>query len=368
MIKKLYLRLKQRYPPNVGLPGRLIHILAKLINAIRRIRYFLRRTLGYPRRIHYKLSLAELAQIDLLLKQETGKLLSRQVVGTVFNRMDIIVRYLAIDECFGENDVGWDLYRKMQKRRGGYPNSEDNFRVLLKSVAEKGVGPYSRIKIDKNQQLIDGSHRMACALYFGVQEMPVEIVPGKFDVRYGIEWFKTVGFTPSEVKIIENKKEELFRCWGLYFAVILWPPVQTYFDKIEKELAKSYPIVFSADYLFGDNFTEVVKRIYVPDNIADWKVEKKINGMMKYPQRIRFLLIEVPEPRFRKKSRNNNDISITGEEIKATYRGIYAEKVMDYYPDLIIHTGDNFHHNHHIARVFKELNEYMCHNPRSRGF
>ena len=373
MIKGLYLELKERYPPNKSLPGRLIHLVGRLINAvrksihiIRRIHYFLRRIVGYPQRIRFKSRVAELAQTDLLLKQETGKLLSRQMVGTVFNRMDIIVRYLAIEEFFGLNDFGWTLYRKMQERRGPFPHSEDNFRALLRYIVEKGFDPHSRIKVDEAQRLIDGSHRMACALYFGEKEVPVEIVPGKFDVRYGIEWFERVGFTPSELEIIQNKKGEIFKKWGLYFAVTLWPPVQDYFDEIEMDLARTYRVISSADYMLTDNFTDVVKMVYAADDIADWKVEKKIKGMMNYPKRIRFLLIEIPEPKFRKKSRNNHDISVTVEEIKAKYRGLYAKQVENYFYDLIIHIGDNFHHNQRIIGVFEDLNDYMCHHPCPR--
>ena len=34
--------------------------------------------------------------------------------GSNFNRWDLIPRYLAIEEHFGENDFGWEMFRKLR--------------------------------------------------------------------------------------------------------------------------------------------------------------------------------------------------------------------------------------------------------------
>ena len=340
------------------MPKRLLIQVNKKTNRIARgAYYFLRRSIAYPKRISFNLRLAELVQKDWILKQETNKILARQIFNSTFNRMDIITRYLAIEEIFGLNNIGMDLYRKMQMKRGPFQNSEKPFFDLITRIEKVGFDPYSKIQIDMNQQLIDGSHRMACALYFGIKEIPLEVVPGKYNVIYDIKWFERAGFTSSEINTLKSKKHELFKKLGLYFSIILWPPAQEFFDEIEEDISKKYRIILSSDYYPNNSFNHLVKNIYSIDDIDDWKIEKKIRGMEVYPKRIRLILIEIPYPRFRKKILNNHDISVTVEQIKAEHRDNYKDRIENYFYDTIMHIGDNFHHNQHIINLFENINE-----------
>lgn len=84
--------------------------------------------------------------------------------------------------------------------------------------------------------MIEGAYRLACALYFKQELIPVKINRFTYDTPYGIDWFKEHNFTDDETEIIEKKRKEIFYNSSAYFQIILWPPVQDYFDEIELDL------------------------------------------------------------------------------------------------------------------------------------
>ncbi len=75
-----------------------------------------------------------------------------------FERLDIIVRYLAIENYFGLNDFGFEMYNKMQEKRMGREHakiSADIFRKLIKSWTENGYDPKCEIECDCQMHLLD---------------------------------------------------------------------------------------------------------------------------------------------------------------------------------------------------------------------
>lgn len=169
------------------------------------------------------LFLFEFSFNDFILKQETAKLLAKQIYKNYFNRIDTVVRYLAIENYYGKNDYGFKLYNKMQKHR--VPtlknvNWEENFKKLIINVEKYGYSSYSNIVIDLNYKLVDGSHRFALALFSKEKEIPVKVVYKKTKIKYGIDWFKRNSFTKEEISLIENKKNEILREWDIKNLII----------------------------------------------------------------------------------------------------------------------------------------------------
>ena len=316
-------------------------------------------------RIPMDLRLADLAWRDLILKQETGKLLSYQIVDSVFMGNDIIVKLLAIDELFGGNDYGLSLYKKMQQREKGIDSDEafdrnvDALRALVQSISGNGFESIAPLKINLGQRLFEGSSRMAVALYLGIKEVPIAITPIKKTEDFDISWFRQMRFATKEIDLIKKKQQDIFRQWGLYFPVILWPPVQDHFDKIEESISRSYNIVFSREYSFseGNGFMELVQRIYEWEAVGDRIIDMKIEGMLTYPLRVRLISIELPDPGFQKKRGTSNHISSIVKEMKEDLRRAYSGKVENYFRDIIIHIGDNFGHNLHITNIFDEIQD-----------
>ena len=129
----------------------------------------------------------------------------------------------------------------------------------------------------------------------------------------------------------------------LFFEVILWPPVSKYFNEIEELIGEKFTIISSKEYNKTPHFNKYIKALYKIDDIKDWKVDLKIQGMSEYSKDIRVIKIEILEPNFRHKS-NNHLISKVVEELKEEVRTKYKSKVDNYFHDIIIHIGDNYSH------------------------
>ena len=121
---------------------------------------------------------------------------------------------------------------------------------------------------------------------------------------YGINWFKSNDFNSNELDIIEDNKQSLFMSNYLFFEIILWPPISKYFDEIEELIGEEFSIISSKAYNNIPHFNKYIKALYKIDDIKDWKVDLKIQGMSTYTKDIRIINIEIPQPDFRHKGNN----------------------------------------------------------------
>lgn len=132
-----------------------------------------------------------------------------------FNRMDIIARYLAIENHFGKNDFGWKIYRRMQRIRmkdnpAGARKKVKEFIKLIKSVEKNGFLHRKPIRIKENMELINGSHRIATALYFNAPELLLWVdKTATKKVAFSIKWFRKNGFKQRYIDAIEAKAKEV---------------------------------------------------------------------------------------------------------------------------------------------------------------
>jgi len=284
----------------------------------------------------------------------TASLLAKQVVDHTFNRYDIIVRYMAIDSFLNAENEGVNLYDKMQKNRGGsaYKNPWKVFQELITSFNNKGADSNYPLLVNKDLQIVDGAHRLACALYFNEPIIAIKINKKLDYSPYGIDWFKSNDFSTEELDLILQKKQQILISNHLYFEIVLWPPVSQYFNEIEKFIKKKYTVYSSVDYKGITEFTSYIKALYQIDDIKRWKVDLKIKGMSAYPKDIRIIKIEIPQPKFRKKA-NGQIISEVVETLKKQIRESYKEKIDNYFHDIIIHIGDNYSHTKQSQNLLK---------------
>lgn len=135
------------------------------------------------------------------------------------NRADILVRMLAIDNFYNKNDFGFDLYTEMQHTRSRtnpfMPKHQidykDRFCNLITSF-ENGYNANHPIILNKNKELLDGSHRMALSLYNGINKIPALVYDEDFSVDYSINWFEQNGLSHFIPHIMVKYEEVIKKC------------------------------------------------------------------------------------------------------------------------------------------------------------
>lgn len=277
-----------------------------------------------------------------------------------FLRYDMIVRLLAVECYYGQNDYGFDFYQRMQHGRMGKDWADKAvgvFRDLIKSYDKNGYDPHSEILLDSNLHLIDGSHRMAMAMYHSIPTINAKIIDQQVDVFYGIEWFGVNGFSEDECRILKAKYWELHERLMQPFICTLWHPAAPFFEEITEKLKLFGEVVEVKDCQLSEwDYRFYTRGIYAVDDIAKWKIEKKISGMManntSNTYRMRMVALRLESPDFRLKATNNRTLSKKCEVIKKVICTYYKERIDNYMHDIILHIGDNFFQNHHIHRLF----------------
>lgn len=126
------------------------------------------------------------------------------------NRPDIAVRYLYIESFFNNDYIGKNLYIKMQSKRtkGDVNKYCKEFDKLILSIKENGVYKDTTIPINEKKEILDGSHRMACFIYFNLLNFDIKIRKEIKKVNYNFDWFEK-NFTKEELSIIKEKYKEI---------------------------------------------------------------------------------------------------------------------------------------------------------------
>lgn len=132
------------------------------------------------------------------------------------NRADILVRMLAIDNFYKKNANGFKLYNIMQQARCAQnnkipqcqANNQEAFIQLIKSF-ENGFDINYPIIVNRNFELLDGSHRLALSLYKHIKDIPILRWDTVFTVNYSLNWFKENGLAYFEPYILQKYKSVL---------------------------------------------------------------------------------------------------------------------------------------------------------------
>ena len=134
-------------------------------------------------------------------------LLKKQIQKNLFNRADILVRKYSIEQFLLNNNYDFSLYKKMQEKRSSAKNSEQftkDFKNLIHSF-KKGYNNNNPINVNKNYELLNGSHRIACCIINKINFVPISIIDRNCAPDYSIEWFIKNKFNEQEIKIIQSE-------------------------------------------------------------------------------------------------------------------------------------------------------------------
>jgi len=153
-----------------------------------------------------------------------------QVRDNLFCRPDVTVRYLAIENYYGQNDFGFELYAKLQEIRR-YKEFSDKaviqFRHLIDSYEKNGYNPESFIIADKRLRLRDGAHRLALALYFSLPVITTAVYDSETFGNFSYQWYRERGLTQDEIDTIHNKSEQLREKFNTPLQCIVWEESKT---------------------------------------------------------------------------------------------------------------------------------------------
>lgn len=144
--------------------------------------------------------------------------LFKRTLGNKLNNADLIIRLLAIDNYFGKNDYGFEIYKNMQQVRIKTNNEiiiknrewEKEFRELIKSFEINGYINDYPVEISKDFRVFNGAHRLCCALAFNIKKIPVTFTREYIDriwYDYSMDWFKNNGLSSVEKYIIQKYNE-----------------------------------------------------------------------------------------------------------------------------------------------------------------
>ena len=92
--------------------------------------------------------------------------------------------------------------RNMRRNRPGLMTGESLKRLYL-SIKEHGIN--EPVNVNPDYSLVDGSHRVAIALYLDI-DVPVVTGKRKTFPPFGLSWFAERGF---DVQAIDNKYQEI---------------------------------------------------------------------------------------------------------------------------------------------------------------
>lgn len=289
---------------------------------------------------------------------DTRELLIQQYSNGSFNRIDVIVRLLAVEDYYRLNDIGFSLYKKMQDARvkEGYSEKAfERFKALIKSFAQKGYDDSSEIIVDPNLKLTDGSHRLALALFHQIPAVKIRIDKDIRDIYYGIGWFRKY-FTQEECKLIEARLQAVSGEWIRPIKGIIWPNAMQYRDEITDFIDKRYPVTAYKDFKFPKEiFEKFVRGVYQVDDVAEWKINSKLEHFMESDVfQVRVIDMNIGYPDFRIKD-TGRTISCAGEALKRDVREAFKDKIDRYYYDIIFHTADNYYQSWYLDALLPKM-------------
>ena len=141
---------------------------------------------------------------------------------SLFKRWDLIPRYLAIENHYGENDYGWDLFRKLRLHQSSEfgdgmaqtlydQTTRTNFETLIESIKIGYNRDYPIVVNETGLRINKGWLRFACCLYFQIDEIPCKFDTLNPNPSYSKSWMVTeVGYTNDEMKLIEESYLRIF--------------------------------------------------------------------------------------------------------------------------------------------------------------
>lgn len=132
--------------------------------------------------------ISPLCLYELLLGQpvETGvKVDLDAIVRTCTDDYRLAIRYAAIEQYFGKNEVGFAMYRRAQALHSSPETAKERLSAFCRLIEEwrkNGYDEKSRLAINTGYEIIDGNHRAALAKYYEQKQIVCDIYEKRIPV------------------------------------------------------------------------------------------------------------------------------------------------------------------------------------------
>ena len=97
---------------------------------------------------------------------------------TKYHHTLVALRYAAVEEHYGENDFGRQLYITANRWENDAALQADleRFDALIQSIETNGYNNKSVIYVDMDGNCFNGTHRLALCIWFGIGKIPAYLV------------------------------------------------------------------------------------------------------------------------------------------------------------------------------------------------
>ncbi|WP_232710876.1 tetratricopeptide repeat protein [Halomonas sp. 141] len=294
-----------------------------------------------------------------------GEALVSDLIGP--NRFDIYFKILYIESFFKKHvnssiDLEALYLRHIYLRTKGvepFSNVKTNlqkyileFKSLIRSFQANGFDFCFPIPLAKNDELLNGAHRLAVSLYFDIKNISFVYLSRDVGINWDFNWFVDKGFNRDELN-------ELLLCWVRYNRkariVVLWPAVEKVWSEIINDISEDVNIVTSIEHSFSDvGFSEIVKDIYSLDSVAEFmpSIIKKISFLSSFNNKIKVLFVED----------TSDKLLAVKDKLRDKYEHLVPKDVFS-----TIHASDSFEETSHLASIFLHKQTLELINSRSEG-
>ncbi len=124
---------------------------------------------------------------------------------------------------------------------------------------------------------------------------------------------------------------------------ILWNSVQEYKDMAIADIQKYGSLIGEFDMPLEENYEQFVRDIYAQDEIADWKVDKKVETMFNSSdiRTVTIVFIEVDLTEQFYHGGKKKLVYTNLENLKTGIRDKYGKMIKDYFFDNVFHMTDD---------------------------
>ena len=293
-----------------------------------------------------------------------------------FNRYDVIVRLLSIENYQNDKTYDFKLYKKMQDLRVAEKNFEtvdyvSRFKHLIDSFEERGFDKNSPIILNSQSRLINGAHRLAISLYYNISHLPCVYSRNINELNticeYGIEWFIKNNFNFEEISIIENRYKTFIKQKAEIVYAIIWPLGYNLFDQIISVLLR-YGELISYKVVNFENKNELEKYInlvYSTDQMKSERLVFKKDIIIGTKTRINYksymlqlrIKLSLSEAVLYHQNINYQANFLIG--LKTDVRSLLKKKLNDYCFDNAFHSGNSMRENAFLQKIY-ERERQVC--------